>query len=281
MVPDVKRITSNGRNPKLVDGIICYGPNVDRNHRDYDASGLDKLYRAEKYHFWFKARREFIAEKFRQYVEKNERVIEIGAGTGSVSRALMEEGYSPAIGELHLSGLYYAKSYGVKECYQFDLFDPPFKQEFDVIGMFDVLEHLEDDLTALKNINGMLRENGRVMLTVPAHQWLWNRDDSLAGHKRRYSKKNLIERIEAAGFNVVEVKFFFITILPLLWLRRILNYDDGSSVTEKERHAEFNINPLINKILYSTCHLENLIRRFRPNIAGGSIFLVAQKPAFE
>ena len=86
---------------------------------------------------------------------------------------------------MHLSGLKYAKEYGIKECYQFNLLDTPFEDEFNAVCMFDVLEHIKEDALALKNVNKSLTHKGKLVLTVPSHMWLWNRDDAIAGHKTR------------------------------------------------------------------------------------------------
>ena len=83
-----------------------------------------------------------------------EKIIEIGTGTGNVSRYLQNNGYKNiSVGEMHLSGLKYAKDYGIKECYQFNLLDTPFEDEFDAVCMFDVLEHIKKDDLALQNVN--------------------------------------------------------------------------------------------------------------------------------
>ena len=134
---------------------------ANENHGDYNAKGLDNLYSAENRHFWFIARKEFILQKMKKYIEKDEKIIEIGAGTGNVARFLMKNGYSNmCVGEMHLNGLKYAKEYGINECYQLNLLDMPFRDEFDAVCMFDVLEHIEDDDFALQNIRKSLNRGG-------------------------------------------------------------------------------------------------------------------------
>ncbi len=265
------------KKPLIIDGIKCYCSQVDSNHQDYPATGLDNLYRSESHYFWFISRCEYIVEIFKKYVGKHESIIEIGAGTGNVTRNLMAAGYKPAVGELHLSGLYYAKSYGIEECYQFDLYDPPFQNHFDVIGMFDVLEHLDSSVEALKQVNSMLHANGKLILTVPAHMWLWSRDDKIAEHKIRYTKYTLKDALKASGFEVIEMKYFFIFIVPFLWLRKILHSDLNSEVSAVEKKTDITINPFLNKILLGLCRLENKVRKVLPNLFGGSLLVVAKK----
>ena len=135
------------------------------------------------------------------------------------------------MGELHLNGLRYAREYGVDKCYQFDLFEPPFQEHFKAVALFDVLEHLEDDKKALQNIHSILKPDGQIVLTVPVHQWLWNRDDRIACHKKRYTKKDLCEVVKSAGFKTETIEFFFCRITPLLLLRRFLKPDHSREVT--------------------------------------------------
>lgn len=262
---------------KEIDGIKVFDENINENHEDYNAKGLDNLYSQEEKHFWFLARKNFILQNFNNYISTEENIIEIGAGTGNVSRYLQQNGYEDiSVGEMHINGLKYAKTYGIDNCYQFNLLDTPFKDEFEVVCMFDVLEHIEDDDYALKNLNKMLKKHGKVVLTVPSHMWLWNRDDTVSGHKIRYTKNMLINKLENQGFEVLDAKYFFIFITPLLLLRKIIKKDNSSNLKEEDT-INISINPIINKILLTISNLENKIHKYIPNLFGGSLFIIARK----
>ncbi|MDQ7057296.1 MAG: class I SAM-dependent methyltransferase [Ghiorsea sp.] len=263
---------------KEMDGIKIFHDDIDEHHADYNSQGLDNLFKEEERHFWFLARKEFIFQSMKSVIKFTSKVIEIGAGTGNVSRYLKEKGFSNiAVGEMHSNGLRYAKSYGIDECYQFDLLRAPFAHEFDTICMFDVLEHIEEDKTALVNIHKMLKSEGKVVLTVPAHRWLWSRDDAVAGHKRRYTKKELTSKLIEAGFDIEVSRYFFILIVPLLWLRRLLHRDTGEVVLTKELSNDFSINPTVSTILYYISKLESMANKFLPNFFGGSLLVIARK----
>ena len=148
---------------------------------------------------------------------------------------------------------------------------------FDVVGMFDVLEHLDNATLALTQVRSLLHEDGRLILTVPAHTWLWSREDAIAGHKRRYTRSVIARELEKAGFQVIENRYFFVLILPLLWLRKFLCPDRGLEVTEQEQGKEISLNPVLNQILLGLCRLENRLRTLMPNRFGGSLMVVAKK----
>lgn len=264
---------------KEEDGIRIFHNDIDVDHLDYNSQGLDNLYREEERHFWFIARKEYIFQQMRAVIGYSSKIIEIGAGTGNVSRYLQAKGYSNiAVGEMHSNGLKYAKSsYGIDECYQFDLLRTPFEDEFEGVCIFDVLEHIEDDSLALENIHKMLKNNGQIVLTVPAHKWLWNRDDVIAGHKRRYTKKELVLKLQNAGFSIEITKYFFITIVPFLWLRTLLNKDRKNNVNPEEYASDFSMNPMINKTLLLISRIENKLNKFLPNWFGGSLLIIARK----
>jgi len=270
------------RNPlRIVDGIQCFIDNVDEDHSDYQGKYLENLFAVEQNHFWFVTRKERIITVCQNYLQVNSRVLEIGAGTAYVADGLQRAGFKIEVGDLHLSGLRHAKSKGIRDCYQFDLIDPPFKEEYDGIGMFDVLEHLNDDLEGLVQVTKMLKNNGLLFITVPAHQWLWSRIDIVASHKRRYSKKELVQKIEKVPLKVVNVEYFFCTILPLLFVRHLIDNSscDVSGYNEVNNNAEslLAINPLLNNALRIATRCENFFSKWMPDFPGGSILIVAKK----
>ncbi|MGF1765971.1 class I SAM-dependent methyltransferase [Enterovibrio makurazakiensis] len=261
-----------------IDEIHIIHPSKDESSEDYNASGLDAIYGSENTHFWFKHRKEYIFKSISSFVKYDDKIIEVGAGTGGVTRYLMSKGYREiCVGELHYSGLMYAKSYGIKNCYQFDLYRSPFVNKFDSVFMFDVLEHLEDPDLALTKVHMMLREQGTIALTVPAHKWLWSRDDKIAGHKKRYTKALISMELEKSGFEVITSRYFFKLIVPLLYLRTLIAPDSQKKILQSEYEKEVKINKIVNGVLFAICKFENIIERFLPNSFGGSIFVVGRK----
>ena len=260
---------------KLVDGIYLFHEDIEEKHSDYCADGINKLHLAEKDHFWFKTRNEFILKTMESFIAKESKLVEVGAGSGTVSAFLKQSGYhNITVADMHLSSLKFAKNHGINKLIQFDLMRNPFEDEFDVVMLFDVLEHIQDDLMALGQIYKMLRQSGSVVLTVPAHNWLWHEGNRAGGHKRRYGKKELRRKLNKTGFNVIAVQYFFISLVPLMLLRKVY-----SQIQTKKSPEDLglNLNPFFNTLLRTVTKTEISLINFLPNIFGASIIAVAQK----
>ncbi len=246
------------------------------NDADYRACGLETLFENEEKYWWFIARKEFIQKQMAKHVPKEAKIMEVGAGTGNITRFLLKNGYqNVSVGEMHLHALDYAKDYGIENRYCFNLLNSPFENEFDCICAFDVLEHIEDDLEALKNIHQALKENGKLVLTVPAFQRLWNQHDVDVGHKRRYTKLSLRQVLNAAGFEISTAYYFFVSITPLLLLRAFLKPAQPDQIPKGDTVEK--IHPIFNSLLLALSRLDNLLIPHLPNPFGGSLFAIAKK----
>jgi SAM-dependent methyltransferase len=87
-------------------------------------------------------------------------------------------------------------------------------KRFDAVGFFDVIEHVDDDLSALKNARDVLTEQGLVLITVPAHMWLWSDHDEVNEHKRRYAKHQLEDLVRQADFHIEQLTYFNSYLFP-------------------------------------------------------------------
>ena len=141
--------------------------------RSYDPAFFQLLFEVEDRHFWFRSRNRIIAawvKRLTSELTPGFRVLEIGCGTGNVLRVLDQVCPSGTVVgmDLFAEGLKYAQQRTSAALVQGDMHHPPFASQFDIIGLFDVLEHLPDDRQVLRDLKGMLRENGTLLLTVPA-----------------------------------------------------------------------------------------------------------------
>jgi SAM-dependent methyltransferase len=179
--------------------------------------------------------------------------------------------------EIFLAGLGFAtKRLPLTNFMQMDARNIPFKDEFDVIGAFDVLEHITEDERVLDQVHSALKPQGFILLTVPQHAWLWSAADEFACHVRRYTASDIHKKIEAAGFKIVKSTSFVTTLLPVMMVSRWLprKTPDG----EFDSTAELKIHPWLNALFSQLLSAElALIKNGIDLKIGGSRFIIAKK----
>jgi SAM-dependent methyltransferase len=149
----------------------------------------------------------------------------------------------------------------------------PFDGEFDVVGAFDVLEHVDDDVGAMREIARSAAAGGGVIVTVPQHPGLWSEVDAYSGHRRRYTRSSLRELLQAAGLRVVRMTSFVTLLLPGLLLARTLRR--GRPV---DPFTEYRIPGAVNTLADAVMGVERrLIRAGISFPAGGSLLAVARR----
>jgi SAM-dependent methyltransferase len=163
--------------------------------------------------------------------------------------------------------------------FQMDARHIPYRDEFDLIGAFDVLEHVEDDGAVLEQLWQACKAGGNVVLTVPQHRWLWSRMDDFAHHKRRYTRDELVQKLERAGFRIEYATSFISLLLPLMLATRLLRKPGGTEMEDQMDAAGLNIGKLTNAVLSLVMAVERgLIRIGLRMPLGGSLLVIARKP---
>ena len=228
----------------------------------YDPGFFERLRAAEERHFWFLSRNRLIARLAEQLVSglpPGYRVLEVGCGNGNVLRSLQPAcARGMLIGmDFYGEGLRMAHRRVACPLVRGDLDRPPFDRAFHLVGMFDVLEHFPDDRGVLRQVAGLLVPGGRLLLTVPAHPWLWSYADAAAGHHRRYTESSLRETIAGAGLRAEFVSPFMSATLPLLWFWRRLGGWRRTRSAAAETEREFRVLPVVNELL-------GLVTRWEP-----------------
>ena len=204
--------------------------------------------------------------------------MEIGCGTGFVLSAIEKAFPKMELcgSEIHSAGLAFAgKRVAKATLFQMDARRLPFADEFDLIGAFDVLEHIVDDEAVLAQMYRAVRKGGGIILTVPQHPSLWSRTDEHARHVRRYTAGELKGKVTDAGFKLERVTSFVSLLLPLFMVSRLrarqaeADFDVG---------AELQIGSVMNGILERVLDIERFLIRGGLSIpAGSSLLLVARK----
>ena len=180
------------RLPKTLDGFISFAPESKESREGFGAGFFEDLYRLEGSSFWFRSRNRLLGWGLKRYFPGAGNFLEIGCGTGFVLSHLGR--IAPRLrlsgSDMFFEGLSFSRKRlpGVT-LFQMDARHIPFDQEFDVIGAFDVLEHIGEDEDVLKQMYRAVKPGGGIMLTVPQHRFLWSRIDERSFHKRRYVKK--------------------------------------------------------------------------------------------
>ncbi|MGC4037789.1 MAG: methyltransferase domain-containing protein [Chitinophagaceae bacterium] len=245
----------------------------------FDPAHFSRLFALEARSFWFRGRSDLIEWALARYFPHARDVLEIGCGTGYVLDRL-HRAFPPLnlVGtELFAEGLVYARERlgDAATLKQADATNLEFRAAFDVIGAFDVIEHIEDDRRVLDNIRNALRDGGGLLVTVPQHPWLWSDTDVAAHHVRRYTRAELREKLDAAGFEVLRITSFVSLLLPAMLLAR-RRHREGMDEVE----AELDLPAPLNAIGYATLRIESWLIRLGMSLpAGGSLLAVARKRA--
>ena len=266
--------------PPLQAGVLLFAPKLAGGTESYDPVWYEQLARLEDGNFWFRARNRLIKWLAHRHFPDRGALLEIGCGTGYVLKMLREElqGWSITGSEARTDGFRFAQQ-RTDPSVQFQQIDAtalPYRAEFDVIGAFDVIEHIDDDIAALREIHAALKPDGLLIASVPQHKFLWSRYDEIGHHFRRYEMPELRRRLEETGFRIIETTSFNALLLPLLWLSRSLrSIHDETSVLDELRIG-FVANQLLAAILALEFALVRLGVRWP---AGGSRIFVARRIA--
>ena len=242
---------------------------------------LAHLWRAEDRHFWFVGRREIIRDILERTTPLHGlRILEVGCGGGNVLRYLAEHtGLRATGGDLVFEALDYCRRRRPVSVVMLDVHRLPFTGCFDIVGLFDVLEHCEDDLQALRECHTALAAHGYLALTVPARPELWSSYDEFSGHKRRYTRRELITKLTQEGFTVTRASYFMAFLAPAMYVSRRLDDRLGrrNAVAPNRHLEELRIVPVINEIALSLIRLEKILLRRMDLPCGASLLAIARK----
>lgn len=264
--------------PSERGGFVAYAPELAAQNDGFNPELFERFAAVEAGHFWFVGRNAILTNCMRRYFSTAKNILEIGCGTGFVLSNTRKNFPQASLSgsDIFTEGLAYAKQRVPDAAlFQMDACHIPFRDEFDLICSFDVLEHIEDDQAALNQIYQASCVGGGLILTVPQHRWLWSSTDDYAHHKRRYTRGELKSRVENAGFKVEYVTSFVSLLLPVMLASRLLQKSDAAA---DQMDAGFKIGKLANTLLGAVMNIERwLISCGISFPAGGSLLLVARK----
>jgi SAM-dependent methyltransferase len=226
-------------------------------------------------HWWYRARREILAALIRREarLSANAEILEIGCGTGHNLAMLEKFGH---VQGLELDGE--ARALAEKRLGR-TVMSAPLPElagvpdrHYDLIGAFDVIEHIDDDRAALASISTKLKPGGKFVMAVPAHQWMWSAHDVVNHHKRRYSKRRLKQLIESSPLKLDKIGYFNSLLFPIAVAQRAV-----SKLRGKE-DADVTLPPaLLNAALETVFAAERYVVGRLPLPPGLSLFAVASE----
>ncbi len=260
---------------------------LDAGHTGFDVTDertLRALREAEDRHFWHITRNELIADRLAAIgVRPGARIVDLGCGGGCVTAYLSRAGYDVVGVDGHRALVELASSRAPDA--RFWVHDlsrgvgglP--ERGFDVAGLFDVIEHLDDPRAALRDALALMRDGGWLVGTVPALMRLWSRVDVQAGHRRRYEPSTLWADLRSVDVEAIRIAPFNRVLVPaMLVQRRVV-----SRIGDRGRISEANLgvppwwaNGLAAWVLRVERHLAPVLDR--RNLPGASLWFAARKP---
>ena len=267
----------------VVDGIKCFSPEVANAYADYPDGGFDLTDRNEESSFWVHSRNRLFKKVVYEHLAATGKTkfLEIGCGTGSFIRQLVDNEKLLITGsEIYLKGLLYAKENVPNvDFIQLDVTQGSIDEKFDIIAAFDVIEHVENDVAAISNINQMLNKGGVLVISVPQHMYLWSSLDEIVKHKRRYSRRELVSKLTQNGFNISLVTSFVFSLFPLMLISRLFDKGrDQSQSDEMELEKKVKFSSLINWIFDLIMRIDEVLIRVGVSLPfGGTLLIVARK----
>lgn len=269
-----------GRTPAILQGKPSFAPELAKKCSGFKPEYFETLALLEQKNFWFTARNQLITWAIQSYISDFDNCLEIGCGTGFVLSGIAQSfpGKNYAGCEIYSEGLSFAEKrlpIGTN-LFQMDARDMPFVSEWDLIAACDVLEHIDDDEKALREMHRSLRPGGGLLLTVPQHKWMWSTQDEQACHVRRYSRAELIRKIRRVGFEILDATSFVSLLLPAMWLSRLTHQKTG---TPPDPMRELKIANWLNTGLGHVMSIERRLIQWGVKMpAGGSLLVCARKP---
>jgi len=252
------------------------GPDPDVRS-GFPSHAFEHLSALENGNYWFETRNRLLVWALSQYFPDARALLEVGCGTGFVLKGIREQ--FPKIRlvgvDLRPEALALARRRVDAEFLQLDATRINFREEFDVVGAFDVLEHIHDDLAALEALAAAVRRGGGVIVTVPQHPWLWSAADEYGQHQRRYSRGEIEQKVRAVGFSVVRSTSWVTTLLPAMALSRARDRIG----TDYDPTRELRLPSLMNRAFKAVLGAECLAIQRGVNLPiGGTRVVVAAKP---
>jgi SAM-dependent methyltransferase len=285
MAPDDSDSGSDLSSPTFVeiDGFRCYAPALALGCADYPSEGFDVTAEVEANSFWCRSRNRILGLIVKRFTDRSRQLamLEIGCGIGGVVAELRRvPNLRLTASEIYLQGLRYARSrFPDVDFIQLDATNMPFQGRFDIVGAFDVLEHIQADDRVMHAVHQSLRPGGVFIVTVPQYQWMWSPLDEVVHHKRRYGRSELLRKLRGNDFDVLFCSSFVTALFPAMAASRLLARTRPTQPdTRKAFASQVTLPPAANRLCDWVMRLDELALRAGLSLPfGGSLLVVARK----
>lgn len=234
----------------------------------------EDLFLLEDKHWWHISKRRIVHKLIEKYnTKENPKILDIGCGTGKNMEDLQNLGSIYGL-DSSPEALRFCKKRGLNNLILGSAEKTKLKNNFfDIITILDVLEHTDDKKT-LKEVHRILRDDGLIIITVPAFSWLWSNWDIVLHHKRRYTKKNLTGVFKKEGLQIIKISYMYsFLVLPVLIIRAL-----KSLFLKKSYSSDFKLSsPFLNLIMNKITNIESFFIMLTSIPIGTSIIVVAKK----
>jgi SAM-dependent methyltransferase len=231
-----------------------------------------------EFSYWWHVGRLRIIETYLQKAtkaKKDVQILNVGCGTGGTLSTLERYGTVDNVDGSD-DAIAFVRQLGYTRVKKMDGAELPYKDKvYDVVGAFDVLEHIKDDTAALKEWARVLKDDGSILITVPAYQWLWSGHDVALHHFRRYTRSRLKQVAMAAGLAASRASYAFSFSLPLVAGFRLMRQMSDSKAGLETSYVDIPgwVNGMFTNILY----IEARAHRYMPLPAGTSVIASLHK----
>lgn len=219
--------------------------------------------------WWYKGRKNVADLLMNKYIERKNKlsILDFGAGYGGMIDILKKYGEVSA-SEVSENAILSCKSRGYKDVFIDN--DSTFSKNnsFDIVTLFDVVEHFKDDKKLVNSVYNVLKPGGYIVVTVPAYKWLWSAHDIEHEHYRRYTIKTITGLLNNAGFEIMHSSYWNMFLFLPAAIARLFGFSGSSSLNSKN---------FLNKLFYIIVYFESIFLRFFSLPFGTGIVIIGRK----
>jgi len=235
-----------------------------------------QLFRLGQSHWWFVGTRNILFSSVRNHSFGGKPILDVGCGSGLMMKRLARTGTVFGI-DKDEGALTHCRNIGLSGLCRSDAESLPFKSDtFGLIVASDLLEHCDNDRAVLNELHRVIISGGTLLISVPAYKALWSTHDIALHHKRRYSKRELLQIVQETGFVVKRASFFNTLLFVPAALKRLLFDRPGKGQPEQSIKYYENLS-LLNQVLLAILRIEKWALNFISLPFGLSILLLVSK----